>query len=82
MCINVKEKSTAEMKTVSVGQMFKALIQNDQALTVVVAIVLINCAIYITSNLVIAFFFFPKEIYSDRRQTERRQQTDRGNAGE
>lgn len=56
MCINVKEKSTAEMKTVSVGQMFKALIQNDQALTVVVAIVLINCAIYITSNLVIYFF--------------------------
>lgn len=55
-CINVKEKSTAEMKTVSVGQMFKALIQNDQALIVVVAIVLINCAIYITSNLVIYFF--------------------------
>ena len=55
-CINVKEKSTAEMETVSVKQMFKALIQNDQALTVVVAIVLINCAIYITSNLVIYFF--------------------------
>ena len=55
-CINVKEKSTAEMETVSVGQMFKALIQNDQALTVVVAIVLIHCAIYITSNLVIYFF--------------------------
>lgn len=55
-CINVKERSTAEMETVSVSQMFKALIQNDQALTVVVAIVLINCAIYITSNLVIYFF--------------------------
>ncbi len=55
-CINVKEKSTAEMKTVSVGQMFKALIQNDQAMTVTVAIVLINCSIYITSNLVIYFF--------------------------
>lgn len=55
-CINVKEKSTAEMETVSVGQMFRALLQNDQALTVVVAIVLINCAIYITSNLVIFFF--------------------------
>lgn len=55
-CINVKEKSTAEMKTVSVGQMFRSLLQNDQALTVVVAIVLINCAIYITSNLVIYFF--------------------------
>ncbi len=55
-CIFVKEKSTAEMKTVSVKQMFKALIKNDQALTVVIAIVLINTAIYITSNLVIYFF--------------------------
>jgi len=55
-CINVKEKSTTEMETVSVGQMFKALVQNDQAMTVTVAIVLINCSIYITSNLVIYFF--------------------------
>lgn len=55
-CISVKEKSTTQMQTVSVGQMFKALIQNDQALTVVVAIVIINCSIYITSNLVIYFF--------------------------
>ncbi len=55
-CINVKEKSTAEMKTVSVKEMFRALIQNDQAMTVTIAIVLINCAIYITSNLVIYFF--------------------------
>lgn len=55
-CVNVKEKSTAEMKTVSVGQMFKALVQNDQAMTVTITIVLINTAIYITSNLVIYFF--------------------------
>ncbi len=55
-CVNIKEKSTAEMKTVSVGQMFKALVQNDQAMTVTIAIVLINCSIYITSNLVIFFF--------------------------
>lgn len=55
-CINVKEKSTAEMKTVSVREMFRALFKNDQALTVVVAIVLINISIYITSNLVIYFF--------------------------
>ena len=55
-CINVKEKSTVEMETVSVGQMFKALVQNDQAMTVTIAIVLINCSIYITSNLVIYFF--------------------------
>ena len=55
-CVNIKEKSTAEMQTVSVGQMFKALLQNDQAMTVTVTIVLINTAIYITSNLVIYFF--------------------------
>ena len=55
-CLNIKEKSTVEMETVSVGQMFKALVQNDQAMTVTVTIVLINCAIYITSNLVIYFF--------------------------
>ena len=55
-CLNVKEKSTAEMKTASVKEMFKALLRNDQAMTVTIAIVLVNCAIYITSNLVIYFF--------------------------
>ena len=55
-CLNVKERSTVSMDTVSVGQMFKALVQNDQAMTVTVAIVLINTSIYITSNLVIYFF--------------------------
>ena len=55
-CISIKEKSTVDMESPSVGQMFKALIQNDQAMTVVVAIVLINCAVYITSNLVLYFF--------------------------
>ena len=55
-CVFVREKSTVEMKTVSVKQMFKALLKNDQAMTVVIAIVLINTAIYITSNLVIYFF--------------------------
>lgn len=55
-CINIKEKSTVDVDSPSVGQMFKALIQNDQAMTVVITIVLINCSIYITSNLVIYFF--------------------------
>ncbi len=55
-CINVKEKSSVDMKSATVGEMFKALIQNDQAMTVVVAIVVVNCSIYITSNLVIYFF--------------------------
>jgi melibiose permease len=55
-CLNIKEKSTVDMETVSVGQMFKALFQNDQAVTVVITIVLINTSVYITSNLVIYFF--------------------------
>lgn len=55
-CINIKEKSTVNVDSPSVGQMFKALIENDQAMAVVITIVLINCSIYTTSNLVIYFF--------------------------
>jgi melibiose permease len=55
-CACIKEKSTVDMETVSVGQMFKSLIKNDQAMTVVISIVLINCSLYITSNLLIYFF--------------------------
>jgi len=55
-CVSIKEKATVDMKSATVGEMFKALIQNDQAMTVVIAIVLINCSIYLTSNLVIYFF--------------------------
>lgn len=55
-CWNIKEKSTVNVEAPSVGQMFKTLLQNDQAMTVVITIVLVNCAIYITSNLVIYFF--------------------------
>jgi melibiose permease len=56
MCLCIKEKSTVDMETTSVGEMFKALFRNDQAVAIVVAIVLINCSIYLTSNLVIYFF--------------------------
>lgn len=56
MCVCIKEKSTVDMETTSVGEMFRALFRNDQAVAVVVAIVLINCSIYLTSNLVIYFF--------------------------
>lgn len=55
-CVNIKEKSTVDVDSPSVGQMFRALLQNDQAMTVVVTIVLINCSLYITSNLLIYFF--------------------------
>ncbi len=55
-CRNVRERSTVEMETVSVGRMFRALLQNDQAMAIVVAIVCVNGALYITSNLVLYFF--------------------------
>ncbi len=55
-CFCIKEKSTVDMETASIGQMFKALVQNDQAMTIVITIVLVNTALYITSNLLIYFF--------------------------
>ncbi|MCM1537049.1 MAG: glycoside-pentoside-hexuronide (GPH):cation symporter [bacterium] len=55
-CVKIKEKSTVDMQTASVKDMFKALLQNDQAMTTVITIVLVNIAVYTTSNLVIYFF--------------------------
>lgn len=55
-CMTIKEKSTIDVDSPSVGDMFRALLQNDQAMTVVISIVLINCSLYITSNLLIYFF--------------------------
>lgn len=54
--LTIKEKSTVNVKTNSVGDLFRALIKNDQTMVVVLAIVLVNTAVYITSNLVIYFF--------------------------
>jgi len=48
-CLAVKEQSLVDMKSASVKDMFKALVTNDQAMTVVITIVLINCSIYILS---------------------------------
>lgn len=55
-CINIKEEADVNMETATVKQMFKSLLLNDQAMTIVIAIVLINSSIYLTSNLVIYFF--------------------------
>ncbi|MBO7682015.1 MAG: MFS transporter [Clostridia bacterium] len=54
--LTIREKSTVNVKTNSVGDLFRALIKNDQTMVVVLAIVLVNTAVYITSNLVIYFF--------------------------
>ena len=55
-CLAIKEKSSVDMESPSIGAMFKALVTNDQAMTVVITIVLVNASLYITSNLLIYFF--------------------------
>ena len=55
-CAKVREHDIGKMETSSVGEMFKALFRNDQAMITVLAILLINGALYLTSNLVIYFF--------------------------
>ena len=60
-CLFIKEKSTIDMKSASIKDMFKALVQNDQAMTVVIAIVMINTALYFTQQLV---YFFLKYDFS------------------
>ena len=55
-CIKMKEQSLETVQTSTIGQMFKALFSNDQALITVLAILLVNSSLYLTSNLVIYFF--------------------------
>ncbi|MDD5867442.1 MAG: glycoside-pentoside-hexuronide (GPH):cation symporter [Lachnospiraceae bacterium] len=53
---SIKENPTTNMETASIGDMFRSLVRNDQAMAIVVTIVLVDVAMYITSNLVIYFF--------------------------
>ena len=55
-CVFFNENSQSEMETAGVKEMFSALFRNDQAMIVVISIVLINSALYLTSNFVIYFF--------------------------
>ena len=55
-CFKVKEQRLEKVETSTVGQMFKALFTNDQALITVLAILLVNGSLYLTSNLIIYFF--------------------------
>ncbi|MBR5383538.1 MAG: MFS transporter [Clostridia bacterium] len=54
-CFFMREHQT-DMRVSSVKEMFRALFGNDQALIVVATIVLINMALYLTSNFIIYFF--------------------------
>lgn len=54
---NVKEKTQpSQQKSPTIKQMFMALIKNDQALVVVIAIIVFNSSLYLTQNLAIYFF--------------------------
>ena len=55
-CLFMREREGEQMQVTSVKEMFRSLFSNDQALTVVATIVLINMALYLTSNFVIYFF--------------------------
>lgn len=57
MCVAlVREKPTERQKTATVKEMFSALIHNDQAMVVVVGIVVFNASLYLTTQLAVYFF--------------------------
>ena len=53
---NVKEKVTPQVKAPTVKEMFSSLFKNDQALAVVITIVIFNASLYLTSSMAIYFF--------------------------
>ena len=65
---NVKEKATSDLKSPTVKEMFRALLGNDQALVVVVTIVVFNGSLYLTQQL--ALYFFKYDVLN--RSEERR----------
>lgn len=56
--MNVKEHETVETKSVTVKEMFRALLNNDQALIVVISIIIFNASLYLTNQVAIYFFEF------------------------
>lgn len=56
--LNVPEKKPEDTKSVGIGQMFKALFRNDQAMIIVLSVILVYMAIDITGNLILYFFQF------------------------
>lgn len=54
--LTVKEKVAAGVQTSTVKEMLLSLLHNDQALAVVVTIVIFNSSLYLTQNLALYFF--------------------------
>lgn len=58
-CLSVPEPAKEEnMKSESLGDMFRALFHNDQAVTIVVSIIFVYTALNIVGNLILYFFQF------------------------
>lgn len=55
-CLNVPEKVPEDTEVTTIGQMFKSLFRNDQALVVVGAIICVYMALDIVGNLLLYFF--------------------------
>jgi melibiose permease len=58
--LNVKERTRVSKKSVSVKEMLLSLVRNDQALVVVVGIIIFNASLYLTQSL--ATYFFKYEV--------------------
>ncbi len=54
--LNVKEKVKLKEKSPTIKEMLTAIMKNDQALIVVIAIVMFNASLYITQQLAIYYF--------------------------
>ncbi|MEG2936737.1 MAG: MFS transporter, partial [Clostridium sp.] len=55
---NVKEKNLESSKSPTIKEMFKSLFSTDQALVVVVGIIIFNASLYLTQQLALYFFQF------------------------
>ncbi len=55
-CLNVPEKVPEKTEVTTIGQMFRSLFKNDQALVVVGAIICVYMALDIVGNLLLYFF--------------------------
>ena len=55
---NVKERTAPKEKSPTLKELFNAIAKNDQAIVVVVAIVMFNASLYLTQQLALYFFQF------------------------
>lgn len=59
--INVKERTVIKQKSSTIKEMVSSLIHNDQALIIVISIIIFNASLYLTQQLAIYFFKYDIE---------------------